>query len=107
MVSPHKYIKNASTHITILTEHLLNFSRRLQTPKRTRKIPLQPGGTKERKKEKRNQKRDQQPWQEAEGEERSLHSETPLMVGKSAGTERGLWWIKGECSGWSVEGRTK
>ena len=56
-------------------EQLLSISGRLWTPKRTRKIPLQPGRMKERKKEKRNQKRDQQPWWEAEGEERFLHSE--------------------------------
>ena len=30
-----------------------------------------------------------------------------LTVGKSAGTETDLWGIKGECSGHSVEGRTK
>ena len=35
--SPHKYIKNTSTNGTILTEHLLNTSRRPQTPKRTKK----------------------------------------------------------------------
>ena len=58
-ISPHKYIKNTSTNGTVLTEHLQNISRRLQTPKRTRKIPLQLGRMKERKKEKRNQKRDQ------------------------------------------------
>ena len=61
---------------TILIEHLLNISGRLQTPKRTRKIPSQLGRMKERRKKgKRNQKRDQQPWREAESEGRSPHSE--------------------------------
>lgn len=41
-----------------------------------------------------------------EGEERFPHSENPLM-GQLAGTERDLWWIKGKCSGWCEEGRTK
>ena len=50
--SPHKYIKNTPTNGTILTEHLLNTSRRPRTSKRTRKIPLQLGWMKERKKEK-------------------------------------------------------
>ena len=71
-----KYIKNTSTNETILIEHLLNISGRLQTPKRTRNIPTQLGRMKERReKEKRNKKRDQQPWREAEGEGRSPHSE--------------------------------
>lgn len=48
-ISPHKYIENISTNEVILTENLLNISRRLQTPKRTRKIPLSLGRTKERK----------------------------------------------------------
>ena len=45
--SPHKYNKNKSTNVTVLTEHLLNTSKRPQTPKRTRKIPMQPGRMKE------------------------------------------------------------
>ena len=86
---------------------MLNISGRLRTPKRTRKNPSQLGRTKERKKEKRNQKRDQQPWWEAEGEERSLHSENPLTVGKIARTESDVQGLKGEYSRRSVEGRTK
>lgn len=31
----------------------------------------------------------------------------PLILGKLAGTERGLCRIKGKCSGWSEKGRTK
>ena len=54
-VSPHKYIKNTSTNGTILKEHLLNISERLQTPKKIGKIPSPLGRMKERKKEKRNQ----------------------------------------------------
>ena len=36
----HKYIKNTLTNDTVLTEHLLNTSRRPQTPERTRKISM-------------------------------------------------------------------
>ena len=35
--SPHKYIKNKSTNVTILTEHLLNTSKGSGTFKTTRK----------------------------------------------------------------------
>lgn len=35
LASSHKYMKNASTNGTILTAHLLNTSRRPQTPERT------------------------------------------------------------------------
>ena len=51
--SPHKYVKNTYTDGTLLTEHLLNTSRRPRTPKRARKISTQLGRMKERKKEKR------------------------------------------------------
>ena len=54
---------------------------------------------KERKKEKRNQKRDQQPWWEAEGKERPLHSEKPPHVGEiswerngPSGDQRRMQW---------------
>ena len=60
-VAPDKCVKNTSTNGTVLTEHLLNISRRLRTSIKTRKIPLQPGRTKERKKENRNDERDQKP----------------------------------------------
>ena len=66
--SPHKCIKNTSTN-GILTKHLLNTSGRSSTPKRTRKVPMQLGRTKERKEE---MGRDQHPWWGAEGEERFL-----------------------------------
>ena len=74
------------------TEYLLRISRRLQMPKRTRKITSQLGRKKERKNEKRNQKRNQQFWQEYKSEEKFPHSgkTTPLTVGKSARTERDL-----------------
>ena len=39
-ISSHKRIKNTSKNGTILTEHLLNTSRGLRTPKRTRKISM-------------------------------------------------------------------
>lgn len=45
--SPHKYIKNKSTNVTIFTDHMLNTSKRPQTPKSTRKIPMQLGRMKE------------------------------------------------------------
>ena len=61
-IATHGYIANSSTDGTILTDHLLNISGKLWTPKK-------------KKKKKRNQKRDQQPWWEAEGERRSPHSE--------------------------------
>ena len=36
----------------------------------------------------------------------SAHRCSPYpTVGKSTGTERELWGIKGECCGWFVEGR--
>ena len=50
--SLHKYIKNTSTCETVLTEHLLNSSRKPQTPRRARKIPMQLGRKKVRKKKK-------------------------------------------------------
>ena len=50
-ISPHKYIKNASTNRTILTEHWLNTSRGPRTPKRTRKIPMKLGRMEERRRE--------------------------------------------------------
>ena len=53
-VAPHKYLKNTPKNGTILTEHLLNMSGRLQTPKRTRKIPSTTGQD-ERKKKKRKE----------------------------------------------------
>ena len=55
MVSPHKYIRNTSTDRTILKDHLLSTSGRLQIPERVRNIPMQPLGW--RKDEKRNQKK--------------------------------------------------
>ena len=64
-ISPHQYIKNATTNGKVLTEFFLNTSWRLQTPKRTKKkkkSPCNQKGWKKKKKrkEKRNQKRDQQ-----------------------------------------------
>ena len=39
---------------------------------------------------------------------RGSHTQkNPLVIGKLAGTESDLWRIKGKCSGWSEEGRTK
>lgn len=77
-----KYITNG----TVLTEPLLNICGRHWTPKRIRKIPLKPGRRKERSKDERSHKRDQQLWQGWVG---GWGGKT-LMVGKSAGTERGL-----------------
>lgn len=56
------------------TEHLLNTSRKLRTPKRTRKMPWQLGIRKERKKIRGIKKREQR---SAEGKGRSPHSEKP------------------------------
>ena len=47
-ISPHKYIKNTSRNGIILTEQMLNISRRLQSPKRKRKISWYPGREKKR-----------------------------------------------------------
>lgn len=44
--SPHKYIKNKSMNITVLTEHLLNTSKDLRHLK-GQKIPMQLGRMKE------------------------------------------------------------
>ena len=73
-VAPDKCVKNTPTNETVLTEHLLNVSGRLWTPKRTGKMPLQPSRMKEQRKKKRNQKKDWQSWWEAEGEWKSPHS---------------------------------
>ena len=73
-ISPHQYIKNATTNGKVLTEFFLNTSWRLQTPKRTKKkkkkIPLQP----DRMKEKRKEESEKGPaiQQEAANEESSL-----------------------------------
>lgn len=73
----HKCIKNTFTNRTILTEYLLNISRKFQIPKRTRKFPSQLGRMKERR-EKRNQKRDQQSLKESKVKKRFPHSEKSL-----------------------------
>ena len=88
-LSPHSYMKNTSTNGTVLTGHLLNTSKRLWTPKRTRKIPAQLARMKEGKKEKRDQKRNQHLWWEAEGEERFLHSEKPPHGGEMSWDRKG------------------
>ena len=49
--SSHKYFKNTTTKETDLTKHLLNCNRRPWTPNTTRKISMQFGRMKERKKE--------------------------------------------------------
>lgn len=51
LVSPHKYIKYIPANGTIITEHLMNISRILQTTKKTIKVSSRPGRGKERKKE--------------------------------------------------------
>ena len=106
-ISPHKYIKNTSANGTILTEHLLNISRRLQTPKRTVKIPTQLGRMTEKKKRKEEMRRDQYPSMELKVIRGSCTQKNPLTVGKSAGAERYLREIRGECSGRPVKGRAK
>ena len=88
--SLHKYIKNTSTCETVLTEHLLNSSRKPQTPRRARKIPMQLGRKKVRKKKKEGMGWDQHPWQGTEGEERLLHSEQPIHRGESSWGRKGL-----------------
>ena len=92
LICSHKYIKNACTFATILTEHLLNTSRSPQTSKRTRKSPSEAGSMKEGLGEKRKEefkKRHQQNQWEAEGEEKSLHSEKPPY------SEEISWYRKG------------
>ena len=74
--SPQKYIKNTSTNGTILTDHLLNTSRRPWKPKRTRKIPTQPGSVGQ----------DLHPWWGAEEQMRSQH------LGKASLTSRDTSW---------------
>ena len=81
-VAPDKCVKNTPTNETVLTEHLLNVSGRLWTPKRTGKMPLQPSRMKEQRKKKRNQKKDWQSWWEAEGEGRSCTHEKTLHGGE-------------------------
>ena len=72
--------------------------------KKTRKLPSQQGRTKERKGE---SKRISNPNGKLKVR-RVFHTQkNPLAVGKSAGTERDLHGIKGECSRESVEGRAK
>ena len=96
-VAPHKYIKNSSTNKTIPTEHLLNISGRLWTSKRM----------KEEKNKIKEESKKGYPGRKLKvkgGPHTQINS---LIVEKSAGTETDLWGIKGECSSWSVEGRTK
>ena len=75
--SPSKYIKNTDTNGASLTEHLLNTIRGSWAPERTRKIPTQPGRTKERQKEKRKWDGTSAPGGGTEGEERFLHTGKP------------------------------
>ena len=56
-VAPDKCVKNPSTNGTVLTEHLLNISERLWTPKRTGKMPLQPSRMKEQRKKREESKK--------------------------------------------------
>ena len=87
--SPHKNTKNTSANGTVLTEHLLNTSRRPWTPKRRRKIPTQPGRMTERKKGKKKMERDQDLWWGPKGK-KFTNSEKPTHSRKSARTERDL-----------------
>lgn len=87
-----------------LTEHLLNINRRLQTPQRIRKIPLQPDRMKERKKEELG--RDQHAWQEAEDEEVPALRKL-LTVGKSGTFEDwrnavNAMWKAGQSRDWCM-----
>ena len=71
------------------TEHLLNCSRRPWTPNMTRKISMQLGRMKERKKKKRGNGKDQHALWETEvrsASEKPIHS-------------RGISWRRKECSG--------
>ena len=94
-VTSHKYIKNSSTNGTVPTEHLLNISGRLQTPKRI----------KEKRKE--ESQKDNNTGRKLKMRGGPQTQKNSLTVGKSAGTEKDFQGIKGECSRWSVEGRTK
>ena len=87
--SPHKYIKNTSTNGEILTEHLLNSSGGPWTPKRTRKIPVQPGRMKEGKKRKEETGRGQHSLWGAEGKERFLQLGKPLHSGEISWNREG------------------
>ena len=57
-VFPHKCIKNTSTKGTVLTEHLLNISGSLWTPKKNKKTTLT---TRQDKRKEWGIKKDQQP----------------------------------------------
>ena len=81
------YAKDTSATGTVLTEHLLNTSRKPWTPKRRRKIPTQPGRMKERKKES-GKRRDL--WWGTKGKKTFPNSGKPTHSRKSAGTERDL-----------------
>ena len=61
----------------------------------------------EKEKQKEEMRRDQHPWGELKVRRASCTQRSPLTVGKSAGTQRELWGVRGECSNWSVEGRTE
>ena len=84
----HKYIKNTSTCVMILTEHLMNAGRRSQTSKRTRKSPRNRGGQEEKKKEREREKEIRMGPVPLEGScERgkvSTYWEVPSLVGRSA-----------------------
>ena len=97
-VAPHKFIKNTSTNGTVPTELLLNGSNRLWTPKRI----------KERGKKKRGiKKKTSNPGGKLQVRRNTHIKKDSLMEGKSAGTEKELWGIKGECSRRSAEGQAK
>lgn len=73
--------KDTSTNRTNLTEHLLDTSRRPQTPERTRKISIR----QEEGKKKRMEGRDMHPWEGAKKRSGSRILVSPLAA---AGTER-------------------
>ena len=68
------------------TEHLLNTSRKLRTPKRTRKMPWQLGIRKERKKIRGIKKREQR---SAEGKGRSHTQKNPPDGGNISWDRKG------------------
>ena len=93
-ISPYKCIKKTSTNGIILTEQMLNISRWLQSPKRKRKIPWQPG-----RKKKRGIRKGAVPlarcWRW--GKVPTL-SKTPLRWGNQLGQKGTFPGIEGQCT---------
>lgn len=85
--SCHRYIKNILTHRTIFTEQLMDTSRGLQAPKRTRKVP-----NLDRLDEREKEEKEKRKWD---------GTHTPACLGEPLGKE--IYWTRGSpLTSWEI-----